>query len=93
MSVDLMFDFVIAPVLVWLAWRVLANRDAYKSTLLFVTFGLLIALTWVRLDAPDIALAEAAIAAGLVGALLLDAVGQIEGRRSRRNGDRHVSGD
>jgi uncharacterized MnhB-related membrane protein len=40
-------------------------------------FGLLMALTWVRLDAPDIALAEAAIGAGLTGALLLDTIGYL----------------
>jgi uncharacterized MnhB-related membrane protein len=74
---DQTFDIILVVTLVWLAWRAVSNEDLYKATLLFIVFGLLLALTWVRLDAPDIALAEAAIAAGLIGALLLDAIGQI----------------
>jgi len=38
---------------------------------LFIVFGLMSALAWVRLSAPDVALAEAAIGTGLTGALLL----------------------
>src|SRR5690606_33877324 len=34
-------------------------------------------IAWVRLSAPDVALAEAAIGAGLTGALILDAVRQL----------------
>jgi multisubunit Na+/H+ antiporter MnhB subunit len=44
---------------------------------MFIAFGLLMALAWVRLDAIDIALAEAAIGAGITGALLLDAAGYV----------------
>ena len=60
--------------LLWLAWRSLACRALFEAIVLFIAFGLLMALAWVRLDAPDIALAEAAIGAGLTGALLLSAV-------------------
>jgi len=42
---------------------------------------LLMSLVWARLAAPDIGLAEAAIAAGLTGALLLDAYGVLGRRR------------
>jgi energy-converting hydrogenase B subunit D len=75
-----MFDVLLAAALVWLAWRVLAAEDLFKAVVLFIVFGLLMALAWARLAAPDIALAEAAIGAGLTGALLLDAVGQMRGR-------------
>jgi uncharacterized MnhB-related membrane protein len=52
----------------------------FKSVVLLIAFGLLTALAWVRLAAPDIALAEAAIGAGITGALLLDAAGHLRGR-------------
>lgn len=68
------FDALLALLLVWLAWRLLVARDLFKAVVLFMVFGLLLALAWVRLAAPDVALAEAAIGAGLTGALLLDAV-------------------
>jgi energy-converting hydrogenase B subunit D len=78
---ELFFDAVVAMALVTLAWRVVADRDLFTSIVLFIVFGLVMALAWVRLEAPDIALAEAAIGAGLTGALLLDAVAQFEAER------------
>jgi len=42
------------------------------------------ALSWARLQAPDIALAEAAIGAGLTGALLLDAYGALQRRKAHK---------
>jgi energy-converting hydrogenase B subunit D len=80
MTLEIAFDLLLGVTLLWLAWRVLSSPDLFKAVVLFIVFGLLMALAWTRLDAPDIALAEAAIGAGLTGALLLDAVGQITGR-------------
>lgn len=68
------FDGLIGIMLLWLAWVTLFGRDLFRSIVLFIAFGLLMALAWVRLDALDIALAEAAIGAGLTGALLLTAL-------------------
>lgn len=64
--------------LVWLAWLTLSSEDLFKSIVLFITFGLVLALTWIRLEAPDVALAEAAIGAGITGALLLGALARLE---------------
>lgn len=50
----------------------LSRRTA--AVMMFLVFGTLLAMIWARLAAPDIALAEAAIGAGITGALLLDAV-------------------
>jgi uncharacterized MnhB-related membrane protein len=76
---EFLFDAFVAISLLSLAWAVLASTDLFKAVVLFIAFGLLMALAWVRLGAPDIALAEAAVGAGLTGALLLDAVGQMRG--------------
>jgi multisubunit Na+/H+ antiporter MnhB subunit len=70
-------DALLGLALLWLAWRVLNTADWYESVVLFVTFGLLMALVWMRLDAPDVAMAEAAIGAGLTGALLMSAVARL----------------
>lgn len=67
------FDGLLGLGLLWLAWRTLTARERLPGILLFIVFGLLMALCWARLAAPDVALAEAAIGAGLTGALLLDA--------------------
>lgn len=71
-------DTVLGLSLLWLAWRALNSPDLFKAIVLFVSFGLLMALVWVRLSAPDVALAEAAIGAGLTGALLLAALAKLE---------------
>ncbi len=72
------FDSLLGLCLLWLAWRALASPDLFKAIVLFFSFGLLMALAWVRLNAPDVALAEAAIGAGLTGALLLAALARLE---------------
>jgi uncharacterized MnhB-related membrane protein len=75
------FDLLLTISLLWSAVRALTAADLFQAVVLFIVFGLLMALAWARLDAPDIALAEAAIGAGLTGALLLDAVGHLRTRR------------
>lgn len=67
----LIFDMLLAAAVVALAVASLSVRDLFVAIVLFITFGLLSALAWVRLAAPDVALAEAAIGTGVTGALLL----------------------
>lgn len=74
------FDFLLALALLWSALRAMSTPDLLRAVVLFIVFGLLMALAWARLGAPDIALAEAAIGAGLAGALLLDTVGHLRAR-------------
>ncbi|KAB2314547.1 DUF4040 domain-containing protein [Betaproteobacteria bacterium SCN2] len=81
MTPGLAFDLLLAAALIWSALRALTTADLFRAVVLFIVFGLLMALAWARLSAPDIALAEAAIGAGLTGALLLDAVGHLRAKR------------
>ena len=78
------FDLLLAVGLVWLAWQALACADLFKAIVLFIAFGLFMALAWVRLAAPDVALAEAAIGAGLTGALLMAALARLREMETRR---------
>ena len=80
---SLFFDLLLALALLWSAWRTLATPRLDRAIVLFIAFGLLMALAWARLSAPDIGLAEAAIGAGLTGALLLDALGVLRGPGGR----------
>lgn len=73
-----LLDCALAITLVGLAWQVLSTTDLFKAIVFFIAFGLLLALTWVRLDAVDIALAEAAIGAGLTGVLFLTTLRHLE---------------
>ena len=67
-------DLLLAGLLLVLGWAATSSRDLKRSVVLFIAFGLLLAVVWARLRAPDLALAEAAIGAGLSGALLLSAL-------------------
>lgn len=75
-----LFDVVLVLMLLWLAWCALAATDLFKAVVLFIAFGLVLALAWVRLEAPDVALAEAAIGAGLTGALLLTTLARLQSK-------------
>jgi len=70
----LIFDATLALLVLGLGWLVIRSRDLKRAVVLFIAFGLLLSLIWARLAAPDLALAEAAIGAGLTGALLLTAL-------------------
>jgi len=73
-TLGLLFDLALVVLLVGVAWRLLAASDPFKAVTFFIAFGLLTAVAWARLGAPDLALAEAAIGAGVTGALFLAAV-------------------
>lgn len=76
---DWLFDGTLGLLLLALALGALHGRNLYASVLLFVAFGMLMALIWARLGAADLALAEAAIGAGLTGVLLFAALARQPG--------------
>jgi uncharacterized MnhB-related membrane protein len=75
-----LFDILLVGVLVWIAVGSISEAKLFKSIVMFVVFGLFMSLAWIRLGSPDVALAEAAIGAGVTGALLLDAAGHLRSR-------------
>ena len=77
MSIATIFEIVLAAVVLGLGIWTTAVRETYSATVGFVAYGLLVALIWVRLDAVDVALTEAAIGGGLGGVLLLGAAARL----------------
>lgn len=67
-----------------LALRTVLDRDLFRAVVQFIALGLLVAVAWVRLQAPDVALAEAAVGSGLTGALVLSAFARMRQREKRR---------
>ena len=70
---ELAIDVLLATGALALAGLALAANKVFTGIVLFVSLGLLVTLIWARLGAWDVAIAEAAIGAGLTGALLLAA--------------------
>lgn len=73
---DWLFDGVLVTLLLALATASIFTKRLFNSIMLYIAFGLLLAITWARLGAIDLALAEAAIGAGITGVLLLSAYAQ-----------------
>ncbi len=78
------FDLILGLLLVVLVWKSLSVSDLFGAVISFMAFGLLMAVAWVRLEAPDIALAEAAIGSGLTGALLFSTLGRLPHSEARQ---------
>lgn len=73
MTILALLDITLALLLLGVTTACLTSRHLFRAIILFIAFGLLVAIVWGRLGAIDVALAEAAIGAGLTGALLLAA--------------------
>lgn len=87
MMTDWLFDGVLVSLLLALAAASVFTRSLFNSIMLYIAFGLLLAITWARLGAADLALAEAAIGAGITGVLLLSAYAQshvVQGQPQKR---------
>lgn len=74
---EVWLDALLVLALLATATGTLLSTELFRAVVMFIAFGLLMSLAWVRLAAPDIALAEAIIGAGLSGVLLLDAVSHL----------------
>lgn len=87
----LLFDGLLAVLVLLVAALALGHRRIFACAVLFIVFGLLLALVWLRLAAPDVALAEAAIGAGITGALVIATLSRLSA--SARPRDREKAGE
>ncbi len=77
MTMPLMIDIGIATLLIIIGGWMIMARDMIVAVIIFVVFGLLMTIAWVRLSAVDVALTEAAIGSGITGMLLLSAAARL----------------
>jgi len=73
----LALDAALCALILAVALAAVLGRGVFRAIVFFVVYGLLLSLAWVRLGAVDVALAEAAIGAGLTGVLFLAAFGRL----------------
>jgi multisubunit Na+/H+ antiporter MnhB subunit len=84
MTIDAAFDICLILLIVSVAvWSVVA-REMFSAIVIFMIYGLLLSLAWVRLAAVDVALTEAAIGSGVTGMLLLNAHAGLRASRSAK---------
>ena len=73
----LALDAALCALILGVALATVLGRGVFRTIVFFIVYGLLLSVGWVRLDAVDVALAEAAIGAGLTGVLFLAAFGRL----------------
>jgi multisubunit Na+/H+ antiporter MnhB subunit len=73
----LVLDAVLCALILAVALATVLGSGVFRAIVFFIVYGLLLSVAWVRLDAVDVALAEAAIGAGLTGVLFLAAFGKL----------------
>lgn len=71
MNIELWIDFLLCCCVLVIAFSIFLVKQSFTAIVLFISLGLVITLCWVQLNAFDVAIAEAAIGAGLTGAMLL----------------------
>ena len=76
------FDLGLAGLLIAIAASTICARAAFVSLVLFMIYGLLLAIVWVRLSAVDVALTETAIGGGVTGMLLLGAATRLRATKA-----------
>lgn len=88
MTIGLTLEIALAAVVLSVAIWIVAARDTFAAVGGFVAYGLLLALVWMRLGAPDVALTEAAIGSGLTGAMLLGASARLRASQAAMAAER-----
>jgi len=71
-------DLALCALILGVALASVAGQGVFRAVIFFITYGVFVAMAWARLGALDVALAEAAIGAGLTGVLLLGAHGRLK---------------
>ena len=73
MSIEFILDALLCLAVLILAVSIFVVKQTFTAITLFISLGLVITVCWIRLNAFDVAIAEAAVGAGLTGAMLLAA--------------------
>lgn len=85
MAANIWIDLLLCLLVLLVSASIFLVRNTFTCIVLFISLGGLITLCWIRLNAIDVAIAEAAIGAGLTGAMLIAAW------RKLSNVDEHTS--
>ena len=73
MSIQTFLDIALALLVIGVAVWTIVARDLFVAVVAYVAYGLFLALVWIRMYAPDVALTEAAVGGGVTGVLLVAA--------------------
>ena len=81
-------NVILLAVIVICAVAVSLTRELLSAVIIFMTQGLTMSVVWIMLQAPDLAITEAAVGTGISTVLMLAALKKIhfiQGKEKRRN--------
>ena len=65
----LIFEYILLALLVVCAISVSFSKNLLNSILIFMSYSLIMAIIWILLESPDLAITEAAVGAGVTSLL------------------------
>ncbi len=73
------FSIIMLLFLIFSAIAVSAMKDLLGSIIVFMVYSLIMAILWQQLEAPDLAVTEAAVGAGITTLLLIVTLKKVKG--------------
>lgn len=73
----IVFEYILLFFLIICSIAVSFTKKVITAVIIFMSFSIVMSLVWVMLEAPDLALTEAAIGAGITSVLFFLAIKQI----------------
>jgi len=74
------FEYILLIFLIVCALAVSFTRKVLSAVIIFMSYSIVMSIVWVLLEAPDLALTEAAIGAGITSILFFLAIKRISGK-------------
>ncbi|OYT27660.1 MAG: cation:proton antiporter [Candidatus Altiarchaeales archaeon ex4484_96] len=74
MNSPIEIDFILLVFLVLISYAAIRMKNLLSATILLSGYSLIMALTWVVLNSPDVAFTEAAVGAGVTTFLFIAAL-------------------
>ena len=77
MTATELFDIAVLVLIVTCVLAIARTRDLVRASILFSVYSLVLCLLWVHRGAPDVAMTEAAVGAGVTVALFLHTIARV----------------
>ncbi|MDT8450145.1 MAG: hydrogenase subunit MbhD domain-containing protein [Wenzhouxiangellaceae bacterium] len=77
MTANELFDLIVLALMIACVVSIARSSDLVKASILFSVYSLALCLLWVHRGAPDVAMTEAAVGAGLTVALFLYTIARV----------------
>lgn len=80
-----LFECILLLTLIIIAISSLLRKSLLNAVILYTAFGLVMSVVWILLQAPDLAITEAAVGAGVTGVLFFLTLNKIDQTKENRD--------